>query len=282
MIFNKKQLELGFAGLALLRNRLVGNDDIAKNIIEEIARISNYKTSPPSPVESKVAEYNVSDGYEAWSKIYDNIPNLLIQVEEPEVKSLLKEFKKGKAIDVACGTGRFSEILSSLGHEVTGVDSSPHMLKLAKAKVPKAKFIQARLEKLPIESESVDLAICALALTHLSTLSKSLGELNRVIRKGGSIILSDIHPFFVIVGGQAEFQDAKGKLGYIFNNTHLHGQYLQEFNKLGLKVKQCKEITLDSKYIDPKEIGLNLSKSTMEIALKDLPLVLIWVLEKTV
>lgn len=122
--------------------------------------------------------------------------------------------------------------------------------------------------------------LCALALTHLPSVENTISELNRVVRSRGHIILSDIHPWFVVIGGQAEFQDINGEKGYVFNYVHQLSRYLEEFNKLGLKVKKCIEPILDSKHLDPTEEGLNLSKKTMDTALEGLPLALVWVLEK--
>lgn len=280
MISNKKELELGYAGLALLRNRLVGDKNTTEQIAREISKLAEeiHKETPSETKEIK--RYDVASGYKAWSDTYDNIPNILLEVEEPVVKSILKDFKRGKALDVACGTGRYSQILYDLGHEVVGIDSTLEMLHHAKSRVPRAEFIHGDLEKLPINSESVDLVICALALTHLPSVDKTISELNRVVRPQGYIVLSDIHPWFVIIGGQAEFQDINGEKGYIFNYIHQPSRYLEEFNKLGLKIKKCIEPTLDSKHLNPTEVGLNLSKKTMDTALEGLPLALVWVLEK--
>jgi ubiquinone/menaquinone biosynthesis C-methylase UbiE len=282
MTSNKKQLELGYAGLALLRNRLIGNGKVTDGIVNEISNLTREKSELQASISTteEIKKYSVPSGYKKWSKTYDTIPNLLLEVEEAVTKSILNEFKIGKALDAACGTGRYSKILSSLGHEVTGIDSSTYMLKGTKAHAPKATFIQGGLENLPLEDGSFDLTMCALALTHFPSIHKVLNELTRVTRKGGYIVLSDIHPWFVILGGQAEFQDINGKKGFVFNHVHLISQYLDEFKKLGLKVDLCLEPTLDSKYLDPKEIGLDITKTTMNTALEGLPLVLIWKLEK--
>ena len=53
-------------------------------------------------------------------------------------------------LDVGCGTGSLSVILAELGHKVTGVDLSPAMLALAKAK--------AAAQGLHIEFEVMDAA----------------------------------------------------------------------------------------------------------------------------
>ena len=169
MLFYKKQLELGYAGLALLRSRLFDESKKIHEILDEIVVLAKQgATSSDSDV--RVKKYNVSTGYKAWADNYDHMPNLLIEVEEPIVSTMLKTIRPGKALDAACGTGRYSKILSSLGHEVTGLDSSGEMLKHAKKKVTVGNFIQGSIEKLPFEDNNFDLAIVALALTHFLPL----------------------------------------------------------------------------------------------------------------
>ena len=55
---------------------------------------------------------------------------------------------------------------------------------------------------------------------------------------------------------------------------------IEKYYKSKLKIKQCVEPTLDSKYLNPTEMELSLSKTTMNTALSDLPIVLIWELQK--
>lgn len=281
MILNKKQLELGFSGLALLRNRLTGDKKVTQEITGEIFNlVKSLANDNLSLKEKKIKKYSVVSGYKQWSLNYDTMPNLLIEVEQPYIQSLLKKFSVGKALDAACGTGRYAKFLLSLGYKVIGVDRTAEMLSYAKKHASEASFIQGNLNKLPLEKESVDLAICSLVLTHLFSIDQAILELARVTRSGGHIILSDIHPWFVLIGGHAEFEDNKGKAGYIYNHVHLHNTYLKAFKKAGLKIDKCLEIPLKKSDIKPLKLGLNLSNNTINVALEGLPIVLVWVLEK--
>lgn len=273
----EKQHELGLAGLALLRNWLVGNNKDTNSILEEIQNL--IKRSPSTGKD--VAAYDVFKGYEAWAETYDSIPNLLIEVEEPVVKSLLKKFTPGKALDAACGTGRYSEFLNSLGYEVTGVDLSPDMLSQArKNRSKQINFLQGNLTEIPLKNASVNLVICALALTHFPNIDKALSELARVVRPKGHIVISDIHPWLVALGGQAEFFDKSGRHGYVPNYVHWHSSYFESFNHLGLKVIQCLEPTMKQEHVKLAKMGFNLNEKTVEVALKGLPIAITWVLEK--
>ncbi|MDP9307091.1 MAG: class I SAM-dependent methyltransferase [Actinomycetota bacterium] len=97
----------------------------------------------------------------------------------------------GVALDAACGTGRHSTYLAALGHEVIGVDSSAAMLRRAHEKVPEGEFHEADLHDLPLPDDHVDLVLCALALMHVPDLEPVLTEFVRVLRPGGSLVISD-------------------------------------------------------------------------------------------
>ncbi len=57
-----------------------------------------------------------------------------------------------------------------------GVDESAAMLDIARAKVPGARFVLGDLRSLPVPSQSVDVVVCSLALTHLPDLDQPLAE----------------------------------------------------------------------------------------------------------
>lgn len=48
--------------------------------------------------------------------------------------------EQGKVVDLGCGSGRLAELVSASGHEVTGVDLSPDMIRLAHERAPDAEF----------------------------------------------------------------------------------------------------------------------------------------------
>jgi SAM-dependent methyltransferase len=49
----------------------------------------------------------------------------------------------GLVVDLGCGSGIWARQLGFAGYDVVGVDASPAMIRLARAKAPKAKFITA-------------------------------------------------------------------------------------------------------------------------------------------
>jgi SAM-dependent methyltransferase len=219
---------------------LFEDDATAAARVEEIARIACSENDVYQlGVDVPVVE--ARPGYARWSETYDNSGNPLIQLEQPVVWSIFDRVPSGAALDAACGTGRHARRLVELGHDVVGVDGSPEMLGVAKTSVPNALFREGDLYSLPLESASVDLVVCALALEHVADLSEAITELSRVLRSGGLMVLSDLHPAAVALGGGAYFQDSGGGAGLVRGYGHLHGDYLRAFEKVDLRVRRCLE-----------------------------------------
>jgi ubiquinone/menaquinone biosynthesis C-methylase UbiE len=148
----------------------------------------------------------------------------------------------GVALDAACGTGRHTEYLVSLGHQVIGVDGSPGMLAKALAKVPDGEFHLGDLHRLPVPDDHVDVLVCALALSHVRDLEPVLAEFARVLRPGGHLVISDVRGF--IIGAHAYplvKTSLDGRQGYIPHWHHQTSDYLTAALPLGLQVRSCFE-----------------------------------------
>lgn len=107
-----------------------------------------------------------------------------------------------------------------------GVDASPDMLERAGARVAGAEFRLGTLDSLPLDDGCVDVAVCALALTHVEDLGPPIAELARVVRPGGRIVLSDFHPLPMAIGGQAFFTSADGRFAMVRSWIHHCGEYV--------------------------------------------------------
>lgn len=230
---------VGVEGIALMRH-IFEDDALAATRIEEVRAIVSgeegvYQLGLDVPIVDSRA------GYERWSQTYDNAGNPLIEVEQPVVWSIFETIEPGAALDAACGSGRHTRRLLDLGYQVVGVDSSPEMLEKARASLPHAAFHHGELASLPFESARFDLVVCALALEHVQDLSGAVAELSRVLHSGGRMVLSDLHPAAVALGGAAFFQDAQGAAAVVRGFDHLHSDYLVAFRESGLVVHQCLE-----------------------------------------
>jgi len=181
------------------------------------------------------------EGYVRWSAFYDEPGNELIDIEQPIVREILDGLPVGVALDAACGTGRHAEYLLSLGHTVIGVDDSPEMLAVARRKLPVVEFRQADLHDLPLADDSVDVVVCALALTHCPDLEAAFAEFVRVLRPSGHLVTSDSRGLIGDLSPPIVRTRSDGTFGYMRTWHRLASDYLAAALPLGLRVWRCVE-----------------------------------------
>ena len=191
---------------------------------------------------------------------------------------LFASLPSSRVLDAACGTGRHSAYLAGRGHRIVGVDRSPEMLEQARQKIPAGDFREGDLDALPLDAESVDAVVCALALVHLPDVTAAVGELARVVRPGGRVIVSDVHPFPILLGWQAQFHAADGAAGFIRIHPHLASDYCRAFAAAGLRIRACEEPLLTPESAVTPAAGP--LPEANRAAFAGLPGVIVWDLEK--
>jgi demethylmenaquinone methyltransferase/2-methoxy-6-polyprenyl-1,4-benzoquinol methylase len=107
-----------------------------------------------------------------------------------------------RALDVATGTGDLAFELArrvAPGGTVVGADFSDGMLELARAKatgtpVPsvEVRFEQANALALPYRDDEFDAATVGFGARNFSDLDRGLGEMARVVRPGGRVVVLEI------------------------------------------------------------------------------------------
>lgn len=268
---------LGIEGLAILRRWRTDPDAVSDRVSEMAEIVQALHLNPFSELVDAPAR-GVAEGYESWSETYDEVLNPLLEAEFRALCPVLDSLEPGIVLDAACGTGRHSSYLAQRGHKVIGIDVSGHMLAKARPRGPEIRLCQGDLLYLPLANDSVDAAVCALALTHLSDLGPPISELARVVRKGGRIVISDIHPVTVAVGGHALYKDARGRLEFIRNHLHWHSSYFRAFRDAGLLVKAMSEQPYRASELATFR-SHQVASLASDIAIGDLPVVLVWDVE---
>ena len=93
-------------------------------------------------------------------------------------------------LDVGCGLGRLSEICLGKAKYVVGVDLSNAVVEAARViKSPHFVPVQASADNLPIKDCSIDFVYCWGVLHHTENPQKTLTELWRVLRPGGTLAI---------------------------------------------------------------------------------------------
>ncbi len=111
--------------------------------------------------------------------------------EERAIRRALQTLpRRGRVLDVACGTGRVTGLLVREGFgEVVGTDVSTAMMEVAKRRLPHVEFFQGDATHLPVDDRSFDAVTCIGLLMHLDTPARvaALRELARISR--GSVVV---------------------------------------------------------------------------------------------
>lgn len=99
--------------------------------------------------------------------------------------------EQARILDVGCGTGQFAAMAKPARPEwrVTGVDIAGGMCALAAAH---CKAMQADVEALPLADASYDAVVSSLCLQWLNDLPRAMGEMARVLKPGGRMILTSL------------------------------------------------------------------------------------------
>jgi SAM-dependent methyltransferase len=94
-----------------------------------------------------------------------------------------------RVLDVACGTGDWLQAAADQGAWVSGVDIASKAVAMAKRKLPTGGFVEGSAEHLPFDDATFDLVSCLGALEHFADKPAALGEMRRVLRKGGKALV---------------------------------------------------------------------------------------------
>jgi 2-polyprenyl-3-methyl-5-hydroxy-6-metoxy-1,4-benzoquinol methylase len=166
----------------------------------------NQVASSYVPLKQAMSEAQISKAWDRfaheWADRYNEYGDLNRQhLIDPMILKLVGAVKDLHALDAGCGNGYLCRLLAKKGARVVGVDASKEFIKMARQKEKEnplgIEYYVGTICKMSMfQEETFDLEVSNLVLMDLYDLEKAIGELRRVLKTGGRLIFSIMHPCF--------------------------------------------------------------------------------------
>lgn len=168
--------------------------------------------------------------YIAFQDAGDKNRTLLL---DPVMLRLCGDVAGARVLDVGCGEGRFCRILAKRGALLTGIDATEQMVRTARARDGAGAYVRAAAETLPFPGASFDLAVSYVALVDIAGYHEAIGEMARVLRPGGHIVVANLGFVTASAGWQ---RDEEGKRQYHRIDRYAD-EWPQVFDWLGIRIE---------------------------------------------
>jgi ubiquinone/menaquinone biosynthesis C-methylase UbiE len=137
-----------------------------------------------------------------------------------------------EVLDAGCGTGYGLQVLRGVGPaKLVGVDTSEDAVARARKEVDRyAEIVQGDVRKLPFDDDAFDVVVCFEVIEHIEGHDEALGEMRRVLRAGGVLLISSPNPDVYPPGNPHhvhEFrrEELESALKAHFHHVYLHQQH---------------------------------------------------------
>ena len=117
---------------------------------------------------------NIQSAYNKWSSTYDEDKNLTRDLYAIVMKKNFSDLKFNTILEIGCGTGKNTELLSKIAKKVYAFDFSEKMILKAKEKLKTDNVIFSLSDisqKWQTKDQSINLITCNLVLEHIEDLS---------------------------------------------------------------------------------------------------------------
>jgi ubiquinone/menaquinone biosynthesis C-methylase UbiE len=186
----------------------------------------------------------VANAYDQWAERYDTQPNATRDLDAQMLHEHGPRVRGRTVLELGCGTGKNSAWIAPQCTRLVALDFSPAMLVRARARVAgeHVSFLEHDIRTpWPVDDASMDVVLGNLVLEHVEELAPVFAECARVLRKGGKLYFSELHPMRQLLGGQAHFADASDTVVHVPAFVHSVSEYVNAGLAAGFKLKALGE-----------------------------------------
>ena len=147
----------------------------------------------PRPKPEEIGEYYQSEEYYSHQenkkgfvpRIYEAVKSINLK---KKYKMATKGLEPGRMLEIGCGAGDFLHTMEKHGWTCTGIEPSKSAKEIATKKVKAVLLNPQEINQL--EDESFDLITMWHVLEHVDNLKEEIYQLQRLLKKGGRLVLA--------------------------------------------------------------------------------------------
>jgi cytosine/adenosine deaminase-related metal-dependent hydrolase/ubiquinone/menaquinone biosynthesis C-methylase UbiE len=161
----------------------------------------------------------------------------MLSLEQRYLETLLPSLTGLDVVDLGCGTGRWlHQIAHQKPRSLTGIDSSSEMLAVASRKAPTSQLKHADVCSSGLRDGSADFVLASFLLGYVEDLSAFVHEVRRLLRPGGTVFISDLHPQTALrLGWRRRFKSGSGAIEFAIR-AHGVSEIAQCFRENGFEL----------------------------------------------
>lgn len=198
-----------------------------------------------------IFDFKTAQDYDRWFEDPNN--RFVFDLEKEIILKLLAPKPDERLLDIGCGTGNHLNFFADMGLNVTGIDSSPYMLDIARQKLGhRAEIRRGVAEDLPFDDNTFDIATLITVLEFTENPARVIEEACRVARDRvflgvlNSCALKGIERrirgiftetlynkacFYSVWGLQRQVRSVVGKVPVSWRTVHLFPAKLRSYTK---------------------------------------------------
>lgn len=195
--------------------------------------------------EASQPNRSIRDAYDRWAEQYDDDENETRDLNVEVLREQSFFHADDDVLEIGCGTGLNTQWLREQAGSVVATDVSERMLETARSRLSGTDVTLQKMdvtEPWAFEEGRFDWVVATLVLEHVKDLDHVFREAHRVLRSGGGLYLSELHPYRQFGGTQANFQhEESGETITIDAFTHPVSEFVNEGLDAGFSVRRMGE-----------------------------------------